>query len=336
MRLLIVLSIISILFASCKDDPIQEPVKIGENNLLISNEGNFGWGEGTLSLYNKETQEVQNEVYKAQNNEALGNVFQSISNIDGQYFLVVNNSNKIVITDSAFNKKDEVLGLTSPRFIYQVGAEKAYVTDLYAKAISVVNLASKQVIKKITFNGWSEKGVIANNEFWVTGVETEYVYIIDIDVDTIKDSVQCGFATESIVLDQNNHVWVLSKGDQSQNKSATLTEIEPSSRNVLERKEITGLPTNMVYYENGNQLFYIKNGIWSMEASTNQTPSMWLASNNNNYYNITVDQESGEVYVSDIHDFVQKSTISRFSTNGMLLNDFKAGIIAGNFFFSKK
>jgi hypothetical protein len=39
------------------------------------------------------------------------------------------------------------------------------------------------------------------------------------------------------------------------------------------------------------------------------------------------------VYVSDIHDFVQKSTIYRFSEAGDLLDEFKTGIIAGNFFF---
>jgi hypothetical protein len=51
------------------------------------------------------------------------------------------------------------------------------------------------------------------------------------------------------------------------------------------------------------------------------------------FYTIAVNPASGDVYVSDVKDFVSKSTIYRYSREGALLDEFSAGIIAGDFFF---
>ncbi len=328
--------LIALVFASsCKDDEPSKPFERGEKDLVILNEGNFGWGEGTVSVYNTSTQEVSHDVYKEKNAQAIGNVLQSHTEINKLHYFVVNNSNKIVVTDSLFGIVQEISGLTSPRYLYQVSSEKAYVTDLYANAISIIDLKDNLVTGTIPFNGWSEKGVMVNNMLWVSAPETKYIYAVDIEQDAVVDSIECGFATESIVLDQANHIWVLSKGNDD-NESGMLTEIDGSTMQVLERKPVSGLPTNLVYDEQNNQLYYINQGIWKLEAHTKEIPVEWLASDGNNFYNLIVDQENGEVYVSDIHDFVQRSTIYRLKMDGSVLDEFKAGIIAGNFFFTQK
>ena len=340
MRLLkniaLVLVFASCLLVGCKDEDDNPVIVFDGNEVLISNEGNFGWGEGSLSLYNPESKQVQNDVFKSRNGVGIGNVFQSISYHINQYFFVVNNSNKIVLATDSFQKTSEIIGLTSPRYFYRVADHKAYVTDLYSNSIAVVDMKALTVNSQITMNGWTEKAVVYDSSFWVTAPETEYVYLIDIATDSIQDSVQVGFAPESIVLDNNRMIWVLCKGDAASSKSAKLVTINPKTKSITRSISVTGLPVNLVYDNIFNKLFFLNDGVYSMAAESTADPELWKSSNNNNFYGLGVNPNNGEVYVSDIHDFVQKSSVFRFSSEGVLLDEFKTGIIAGNFFFHHK
>ncbi len=333
MRLLVVLSFFILGFSGCKDTEKPVPVTRTSNEVFIANEGNFGWGEGTLSIYNPETKTVQNEVFKSQNTKTLGNVFQSISQWNNTYFFVINNSGKIVVTDTSFNQTGTISGLTSPRYMYVVNSEKAYVTDLYANAISVVNLVDFSIIKTIPFNGWSERGLVFNNEFWCTAPESNFVYCIDIETDKLKDSIAIGFASESIVVDDEMQLWVLSKGDETKNISSALTIINPLSKQKVKTIELTGLPSNLVFARLSNTIYFLNNGIYKMLLSRDTVPQLWVPSEDRNLYALGVNPNGQNVYVSNIFDFVQKSSIYRYSVEGELLDEFKAGIIAGNFFF---
>jgi len=333
MRVLVLLSIFILGFAGCKDTEKPVPFVRTTNEVFIANEGNFGWGEGTLSIYNPETKIVQNEVFKSQNNKALGNVLQSISQWNNAYFFVLNNSSKIVVTDTSFNQIGTISGLTSPRYMYVVNSEKAYVTDLYANAISVVNIVDFSIIKTIPFNGWSEKGVVLNNEFWCTAPESNYVYCIDIETDKLKDSIDVGFASESLVIDDEMQLWVLSKGDEIKQIAPTLTVVNPLSKQKVKTIELTGLPSNLVFAHLSNTIYFLNNGIYKMQLNRDTVPKLWVPSEGRNLYALGINPNGEDVYVSNIFDFVQKSSIYRYSAEGELLDEFKAGIIAGNFFF---
>ena len=71
----------------------------GNGLVLIGNEGNFQYGNSSLSSYNKNSGETSSNIYQNVNQSLLGDVLHSISHIDHQLFLVVNNSGKIVVID---------------------------------------------------------------------------------------------------------------------------------------------------------------------------------------------------------------------------------------------
>ncbi|MEY2924990.1 MAG: hypothetical protein RLZZ337_1538, partial [Bacteroidota bacterium] len=149
MRVLILVSLALFFISSCKDGEQTTPITRSVNEVFIANEGNFGWGQGSLSIYNPESKMVQHDVFKTKSGFDLGNVFQSINGWDDHYYFVINNSNKIWVTDTGFRPTTTINDLLSPRFIYKVSESKAYVTDLYAKAISVVDLNAGEVKKTI-------------------------------------------------------------------------------------------------------------------------------------------------------------------------------------------
>ena len=326
----------AVAFQSCSPDPDPpKPVTSSAGDLLIANEGNFGWGEGSLSIYNPTEETIQNNAFKNVNAESMGNVFQSINHIANRYYFVMNNSNKIVLTNDSFEKVNSIENLTSPRYIYPVSNSTAYVTDLYANAVHIIDIKAEQKIGEIALPGWSEGGVLVNNEFWVCNMERKYVYIIDINTNSLKDSVEVGYASQSIVLSNDSILYVLCQGDESKNETAALVSINPKTKSRTEFKPLTGKPSRLQYYAKENKLYFLNEDVYETDASLKSIPASIIDKENSTFYGLTVNQENGEIYVSDALDYSSESDIYRYSNNGELLHQFKAGIIAGEFWWRK-
>ena len=96
---------ILLLVCSCVKDKPQELVKTAvsvnaESKVLVVNEGNYGWGVGTISLYDPTSGVVIDKYDQQQNGgSTLGNVCQSITKFNNHYYIVINNSNKIVVVN---------------------------------------------------------------------------------------------------------------------------------------------------------------------------------------------------------------------------------------------
>ena len=93
---LFLLSIIIILSGCSKDNP--DPTINGnyENGYFITNEGNFGSANGSIS-YVDEYGSATNDVFLSNNSFPLGDVVQSMSIINKNAYIVVNNSSKIEV-----------------------------------------------------------------------------------------------------------------------------------------------------------------------------------------------------------------------------------------------
>ena len=104
------------------------------------NEGNFQYGNATLSYYDPETKQVENEIFKRANGFKLGDVAQSMTIRDGVGWVVVNNSHVIFAIDiNTFKEVGRIINLTSPRYIHFLSDEKAYVTQIWDNRIFIVN-----------------------------------------------------------------------------------------------------------------------------------------------------------------------------------------------------
>jgi len=68
-----------------------------DRGVVILNEGNFNYGNASLSFYNISSGKTENDVYYRQNGVPLGDVAHSANFHDGLLYTVINNSGKVVV-----------------------------------------------------------------------------------------------------------------------------------------------------------------------------------------------------------------------------------------------
>lgn len=320
---------------NCNETPISNT---SSTDVLIINEGTFGWTNASISLYNKENNNVNQNVFKNANNGTnLGDVAQSFLQINDKGYIVVNNSNKIeVVNISDFTSLATITGFNSPRYMLKINDSKAYVTDLYSNSIQIVNLNSNTISGNISVQGWTEQLVLHNDTAYVCDMTNNNILIINTTTDVLVDSIKVGISPNSLVIDKNNQLWVMCSGGFNE-ENARLIQINPINRAIVQTftfSDINNSPSSLSINRNKDQLYFINNSVYQMNISSNSLPSILIITNSGNiFYGLGIDPRNNDIYVSDAIDYVQNGMVFRYSASGSLIYQFSAGIIPGNFWF---
>jgi YVTN family beta-propeller protein len=335
--------VLALLFAACKKDrpepaTPETPVTVqpSQQKVYIINEGKFGSDNASVSMYVAGTGDIVKDQYHVVNNVALGDIAQSMLRFNDRYYIIVNNSKKLVVCDKDLKKITEVGSLPSPRYMLPVSSSKAYITDLAANRIHIFDIASNNVTGSIATSGWTERLVLQNNEVFVTNEAKGSVYVINPATDKITDSIVVGAYPGSMEVDKNGKIWVLASGDQFNNADAKLLRIDPASRTA----ELTltfpsgSFPSALCLNKGKDTLLFLNNGVTRMPISSASLPAQpFIAAGTKMFYGLGVNPADHNIYVSDALDFIQSSTIYIYDNQGTNKSFFKAGINANSFYF---
>ncbi len=333
--------LVLLLFSACvKDKPVAitpDPAPQSQlKKVYVINEGGFGYGNSSISLFDPGTNSVVEDLFKTQNNANLGDVTQSLNYVNGTFYAVVNNSGRIMVCDAQFKKTGQINGLLSPRYFLPITNQKAYVSDFKANAISVIDLGSNTKTKSINCSGWTEGMVLIYNKVFVCNLRRNYVYVINTLNDQINDSVLVGPNASGLVIDKRDKIWVLSSGDAVNSVGARLTRIDPLT-NIIEKSfdfSVGESPDHICLNKTKDSLFYLNKGICLMGIGDAALPSAtFIPGNARNYYGLGINPNDYSIYASDALDYSQKSNIYIFDMKGNQKQVFKAGINANGFYF---
>jgi hypothetical protein len=264
----------------------------------------------------------------------LGNIAQSLNYFNSNFYIVVNNSGKVVVCNNHLKKTGQISGLTSPRYILPITNQTASVSDIYANAISVVDLNSKTKTASIPCNGWTEQMVLIYNKAFATNKNN--LYIINTLSNTITDSINVGKNAGSLGLDKNDNLWVLSSGDKQNSILGKLTKIDPISNQILFTIyfNTNDVPNHLCFNKTKDTLYFLNTNIYRMAITDNTLPqNPIISSGGKNFYGLGINPNDFTIYVADAVDYIQRSNIYIYDANGNSKNNFKAGLISNGFYF---
>ena len=345
---IIVLILTAVLAVGCMewDYGMEEEFSAEGPGLFITNEGNFQYGNATLSYYDPATGDVENEVFYRANGMKLGDVAQSMVIRDGIGWIVVNNSHVIFAIDiKTFKEVGRITNLTSPRYIHFLSDEKAYVTQIWDNRIFIVNPKTFQITGHIECpNMTTESGSTEQMVQW-----GKYVFVncwsyqnrilkIDTTTDTVVDELQVGIQPTSLVLDKNGKMWTITDGGYEGSpygyEAPSLYRIDAETFTIEKRFKfkLGDWPSEVQLNGSGDKLYWLNDDVWEMSVDAERIPAKpFLEYQETLYYGLTIDPTSGDVYVADAIDYQQQGKVYRFTSDGKLIDEFYVGIIPGAF-----
>ncbi|MCM1300976.1 MAG: YncE family protein [Alistipes senegalensis] len=315
--------------------------------LFVVNEGNFQYGNASLTYYDPAAKQAENEVFFRANAQKLGDTAQSMTVRNGVGWIVVNHSHVVFAIDLAtFRIVGHIEGFTSPRYIHFVSDAKAYVTQLWDNRIFVVDPRTFEITGHIvcpemtTESGSTERMVQDGRYVYVSSWSYQNrIFKVDTATDTVVNELAVGIQPKSLVMDSRRKLWTMTdggyEGSPYGHEAPMLCRIDPDTF-VIERRFLFPFgenPSELQLDGSGDRLYWLDDeAVWTMDIEAETLPTQPLIEGTGTlYYGLTVDPASGEIYVADAIDYQQAGIVYRYSAQGALLDEFYAGVTPGAF-----
>jgi YVTN family beta-propeller protein len=336
--------------AGCsKDDKqnAQEPVS-AKQYVAVTNEGSFGANSASLTIYDLETKTATNNVFFGANGIPLGDVANHVAEIAGHLYVTVNNSAKIYVIDKKnFKYVSAIEGFQSPRMLLPVSESKAYVSDLQAKGLHIIDLKSNIITGFIsTDNGNKniqqhnlEDMLLAGGKLYASSWSmADQIMVIDTGSDKLIDSIKVGKQPNSMAIDAAGALWVLSDGGAWEAnpigyEAPSLSKIDLATGtvtvtvNLEQGKGASNLSINTTK----DTVFFINGTVKKMATNSQQPES--ITPSGKLWYSMASSKFAAEFYCADAIDYKQSGIVYRYSNSGDLLDSFTAGVNPGSFCF---
>jgi YVTN family beta-propeller protein len=281
------------------------------------------------------------------NEVTLGDVAQSITVRKGLSYIVVNNSGLIYCIDNSTAEfKGKISGLTSPRNLLLINDQKAYVSDLFNKSLTIVNPSTYEITGVIPLNRTSEemalvgtRAYIANWSAYGQDLKNDVLLVVDTQIDTVIDTIKVGIEPNSVVKDKDQNIWVLCSGGYMNEEKPSLWKIAGATGELFKTYTFDKLETNPMGMKiNGSrdQIYFLNNGIYKMSVDDGQLPSAPFIDQDNNmvFSCLGIDPKNGDLYAGNPLDYQSNGIVYHFLADGSLMDEISVGIAPGAFGFN--
>jgi len=348
LKLLLAALSVSALATSCMkwDYGSPEEIEATGHGLFIICEGNFQYGNASLSYYDPVTRTVTNEAFYRANGYRLGDVAQSMTMGYDRAWIVVNGSHLVFAIDpDTFRETGRITGFTSPRYIEFISPTKAYVTQLWDNRIAIVNPATYEITGYITVpdmpadQGSTEQMVRLGDYVYCNCWSYQRSIIrIDTRTDKVDAKVDVGLQPTSLVLDRFGRIWTLSdggyEGSPQGHENASLYCIDSETMSVERQFQFRrgDDPSELQINATADTIYWINSDVWRMDVRASRPPVRpFLEERSTRFYGLTIDPRTSEVYVADAIDYQQQGMIYRFTGRGEPVDSFYVGVTPGAF-----
>lgn len=214
--------------------------------MIVVNEGGMGNGFGALTAITYDGQS-EYDIFRKVNGRPMGDVAQSLTYINGAYFVALNNSKKIEVVEPQTFKSIATINYEQdgkPRFIAQINDNEAIVSDLNRQLVRI-DIKNYQVLEYIDITsigvGSIEKLIKVGNKLFGAGNTALVVFDVDNVTAGGARKIELGeniVKTAKPILDKNGKIWVMTYlGNDYEPTQNTLHCVNPDTETV-ERKVV--------------------------------------------------------------------------------------------------
>jgi hypothetical protein len=340
-----------IVLSACMDDS-KRPKEIfnTHNGVLLVCNGNFMSGNSSLTYYSSDSMITEQNVFFRANSIPLGDVAQSVCIHNNIAWVVVNNSGKIfAINPLNFEVLGKIDSLLSPRYFHPINDVKAYVSDLYAKRIWIVDLVDFSLTGSIDisaeaggFNRHCAEQMVQWGDYIFTNCWNydNKILVIDTKNDALVDSITVGIQPQKIIADINGRIWVLCDGSYAGSpigyENPSIWCIDSETRSILWHQSINTEAINfdLALNQSADTLFVLARDLYSMPVEASVFPQQVLIDGSaHNFSVLGVHPVSGDIYLADAVNYVQSGQVYRFDKFLTPIDTFSCGIIPVDFAF---
>ncbi len=339
---------LSIYLTACKIGDNQPSITFG-SGVYILNQGQYPNGAGDVSFYNRTNGTFVNDLYSASNGYKLGNVVQSMLSYYNTNFIIVNNANKIYTVDPktfAF-KGNVIVDATLPRYALGIDTGRIYISS-WGKgsgdsSLLVFKPSTFRVTTKINTGNGPDRMLQNGSVLYVVNSgglsKDSTVAVVSLQGDSVVYKINVAIGPNSIVLDANSDLWVLSGGYYDRPEKGKLQRIRGGKVDLsfdapqYADHLCTDPTANVLYYTAGNTV-YSKDIV---NFGANPPKAFFTASYLSYGINgLGVDPTSGYMFINDAKDFTRAGTSYIIDLSAKTLKDsLKVGVAPGELYFIK-
>lgn len=341
-KLLTVLFAVVLLFniSSCTNDSTEVEISpiTYQNGYFISNEGNFNSQGAKVTFLTRDLSMKQDDIYGYNNNkEILGDVLQTIGLNGNKAYLVLNNSNKIVVVDRYTFKKLAVITdqIDNPRGI-TFANDFIYVSNTnftaHTQSVTKYKASDYSFVSKISMTDVSDKTVEAGGNVFVqnasSGFGNKITYINTSNDSKTEITVPNGQIGNTISYKSNVYTISSTAADSYIYKISSTGAMTP----VI---TLTGIPsaTNLqidndkIYFSSGNKVYTT-----SLATPAIPTAPLLTAADGGPYFTLYgFNVIDGRIFASDVKQFTAESEMVIYSaTTGSKMATLKTGGLGAN------
>jgi hypothetical protein len=300
--------------------------------LVILNEGAFGQGNASISVWNPETRDVRHNVFAVRNApRVLGDVLQSAVVHHDEIYLVVNNSRKIEIIDAeSFASKRTITfsGQASPRYLAISSSNVGYVSSLFTDYVYVVDLAQAVVTDSI-FVGAGTEGIHYSNGhvFVAKNLNADFstasgIAVISTASNELVVVLETGPGPQ-IIVENSGSLWVNTAGTWGGNNGG-LVQISSSSRSVVQQIDLDQNTSGLASSSTTSYIYLLSDGIQRINTSNTQDI---VRISESRYYAVSVAGKDDIVYGFDARNFAQSGMMYMYVNPLIRVDSLRTGIV---------
>lgn len=353
-KIFYILTLPLLLFACSKDKTLTEQVNLSNPGLIIINEGNYTYGNASITFFDLVNYHTVNNAFAKINNIMLGDVAQSAFVSDSYIYIIVNNSGKIIKADLSTLKQSSTLtNLVSPRYAALISPDQAIITDLYSPFLTVIDLNNMAITNKIYLGHSTEQIIVDNNYIYtISWYNDSMLFKIDAQNLEIIDSLSLTYQPNSLAIDKNQNLWVLSDGGLWNGAdtmvNACLTQIDTRNLAILQQlvfKDNSLSPSHLVINTNKDTLYFLISswiatdnpefGVYRMSINDSLPSGPWIKQENHTFYSLSYIAEKNWIAISDAKDFTTNGQVLVYDSQANLLHTITVGIIPSFVLYKK-